>query len=83
VTNLILDQLTKHYGSVKALDGFTHEFAAGQVHALIGKNGSGKSTFVKMMSGAIQPTSGSIRIGDVDAKFSNPREAQMAGIATV
>ncbi|MGB5869842.1 MAG: sugar ABC transporter ATP-binding protein [Albidovulum sp.] len=83
MTDLILDQLTKHYGSVKALDGFVHEFAAGRVHALIGKNGSGKSTFVKMMSGAIQPTSGSIRIGDVETRFSNPREAQRAGIATV
>ncbi|KZM48984.1 sugar ABC transporter ATP-binding protein [Labrenzia sp. OB1] len=83
MTNLILDQLTRHYGSVKALDGFTHEFAAGQVHALIGKNGSGKSTFVKMMSGAIQPTSGSIGIGNAKIVFSNPREAQRAGIATV
>ncbi|MFV1494117.1 sugar ABC transporter ATP-binding protein [Phaeobacter sp. JH18-32] len=83
MSNLILYQLTKHYGSVKALDGFVHEFTAGQVHALIGKNGSGKSTFVKMMSGAIQPTSGSIRIGTVETRFSNPREAQEAGIATV
>ncbi len=83
MTSLTLDQLTKHYGSVKALDGFTHEFAAGKVHALIGKNGSGKSTFVKMMSGAIQPTSGAISIGTAKSVFSNPKEAQAAGIATV
>ena len=83
MTALVFDTLTKHYGPVKALDGFTHEFASGRVHALIGKNGSGKSTFVKMMSGAIQPTSGGIRLGDSRVEFADPREAQQAGIATV
>jgi len=83
MTQLSLNNLTKHYGAVKALEGFTHVFQAGQVHALIGKNGSGKSTFVKMMSGAIQPTEGTIGVGDKEAQFATPRQAQEAGIATV
>ena len=83
MTGLVIDRLTKHYDSVRALDGFSHEFAAGRVHALIGKNGSGKSTFVKMLSGALQPTSGEIRLGREPVSFANPREAQQAGIATV
>lgn len=83
MTELSLKDLTKHYGSVKALEGFTHVFEAGQVHALIGKNGSGKSTFVKMMSGAIQPTNGTIQVGESDVRFTTPRQAQDAGIATV
>ncbi len=83
MTELSLKDLTKHYGSVKALDGFTHVFEAGQVHALIGKNGSGKSTFVKMISGAVQPTRGTIHVGDSEANFTTPRQAQDAGIATV
>ncbi|MFS4580664.1 sugar ABC transporter ATP-binding protein [Phaeobacter sp. C3_T13_0] len=83
MTQLSLNNLTKHYGAVKALEGFTHVFEAGQVHALIGKNGSGKSTFVKMMSGAIQPTEGAISVGHNEAHFATPRQAQDAGIATV
>lgn len=81
--DLHLQGLTRHYGAVRALDSFTHVFAGGQVHALIGKNGSGKSTFIKMMSGAIQPTSGQIRLGDRPVMFRTPQDAFAAGVVTV
>ncbi|MEP1612140.1 MAG: sugar ABC transporter ATP-binding protein [Roseobacter sp.] len=85
MSDLELINLTKHYGDVKALDQFNHLFASGQVHALIGKNGSGKSTFVKMMSGAIAPTAGEIRIAGqtVKAAGADPRAAFARGLATV
>ncbi|MEP2639920.1 MULTISPECIES: sugar ABC transporter ATP-binding protein [Roseobacteraceae] len=85
MSDLELINLTKHYGDVKALDRFSHVFASGQVHALIGKNGSGKSTFIKMMSGAISPTVGEIRINgiSVDATSADPNQAFARGLATV
>lgn len=83
MVDLVLTGLTKHYGSVKALDQFTHSFESGKIHALIGKNGSGKSTFIKMMSGAITPTSGEIRVDGELVNFSSPMDAFDKGVVTV
>jgi ribose transport system ATP-binding protein len=80
---LELRHLTKHYGTVKALNDFSHSFAKGQVHALLGKNGSGKSTFIKMLAGAVQPTSGDIRVDGQLCSFAHPSDALKAGIVTV
>ncbi|TPP05492.1 sugar ABC transporter ATP-binding protein [Rhizobium glycinendophyticum] len=80
---LELRHLTKHYGSVKALNDFTHSFAKGQVHALLGKNGSGKSTFIKMLAGAVQPTSGEMLVDGRACSFTHPSDALKAGIVTV
>jgi ABC-type sugar transport system ATPase subunit len=80
---LELRHLTKHYGSIKALDDFCHSFAKGQVHALLGKNGSGKSTFIKMLAGAVQPTSGEILVDGRPCNFAHPSDALKAGIVTV
>ena len=52
--------LTKHYGGVQALTGVDFEIRTGDVVALVGDNGAGKSTFAKLISGAIAPTSGTI-----------------------
>ena len=57
-TLLKIDQLTKLYPGVRALDGFTCDFTEGEIHAIIGENGAGKSTLIKCISGAIQPDSG-------------------------
>lgn len=80
---LELRHLTKHYGTVKALNDFSHSFAKGQVHALLGKNGSGKSTFIKMLAGAVQPTSGEILVDGRSCSFTHPSDALKAGIVTV
>lgn len=82
-SDLHLRNLSKSYGSVRALADFSHTFEAGKAHALIGKNGSGKSTFVKMLSGATQPSSGTIYLGDNQLQFSAPADALSQGIATV
>lgn len=81
--DLTLVGLTRHYGPVKALDDFSHTFEGGKVHALIGKNGSGKSTFIKMLAGATAPSAGEIRLGDVPVAFAEPGDAFAAGIVTV
>ena len=83
MNGLHFEALTKHYGVVKALDNFTHSFAEAKVHALIGKNGSGKSTFINMLSGVIKPTSGKMKLGSMDLSFDNPADAFKAGIVTV
>lgn len=80
---LELRELTKRYGAVTALDNFSHRFEKGQVHALLGKNGSGKSTFIKVMSGATEPTDGQVLLDGKPCRFGNPSEALNAGIVTV
>lgn len=83
MSRLRFEDLTKHYGAVNALDQFTHIFEPAQVHALIGKNGSGKSTFIKMLAGAIQPTAGQMFLDDTGLLFQGPGDANAAGIVTV
>jgi ABC-2 type transport system ATP-binding protein len=57
------DGLTKRFGAVRALDGFTLDVAAGEVAGLVGHNGAGKSTFVDVVCGLVHPDGGEVRIG--------------------
>ncbi len=57
------DGVTKRYGAVRALDGFTLDVAAGEIAGLVGHNGAGKSTFVDVLCGLVRPDSGLVRIG--------------------
>ena len=76
-------QLRKHYPGVQALDGVDFSLAAGEVRALIGKNGAGKSTFVKILSGATHADSGSLFVQGRPIVIRGPSDAFAAGIATV
>ncbi|HEX6498620.1 MAG TPA: ABC transporter ATP-binding protein [Micromonosporaceae bacterium] len=58
--------LTKSYGEVSALAGFSLEVAAGEIVGLVGHNGAGKTTFVEIVSGLIQPDGGQVRIAGKD-----------------
>jgi ABC-2 type transport system ATP-binding protein len=58
--------LSKRYGTFTALDDFTFEVAPGEVVGLLGPNGSGKTTALRLMLGFLRPTSGSASIGDHD-----------------
>jgi ribose transport system ATP-binding protein len=80
---LTLHAVTKIYPSVMALNNLTVEFHGGEVHAVIGKNGSGKSTMVKVISGAVHPTKGEIRIDGRPVTVASPIDAFREGIATV
>ena len=75
--------IRKVYPGTVALTDFSATFVGGEVHALVGKNGSGKSTTVKILSGAEQPTSGEILIDGRPTRFHGPRDAMEQGIAMV
>jgi len=67
-----VNNISKHFGSLKALDGLSFEVQAGQVFGFLGQNGSGKSTTIRMLLSLIHPTSGSIQIfGDSIASNRN------------
>jgi ABC-type sugar transport system ATPase subunit len=73
----------KRYGHVEALRGADLEIMPGEIHALLGDNGAGKSTLVKALSGAVIPDAGTIEFHGRPVSFTNPREAQDAGVETV
>lgn len=73
----------KSYGPVNALAGVSTTVNAGQVTCVLGDNGAGKSTFIKMLAGAHTPSSGELLVDGEQVTFSSPRAALDAGIATV
>lgn len=68
---------------MKALDNVSISFEKGEVHALVGENGAGKSTFIKTISGAIRPTSGTIVMDGKEYSHLEPSQAIEMGIAVV
>jgi ribose transport system ATP-binding protein len=79
---ILVSAVRKIYGATVALDGASLTVAAGTVHALLGENGAGKSTMVKILSGLVQPNSGEIRIGGEVRSLKSPGVAQACGIQT-
>lgn len=75
--------LAKSFGPVSAISGVSLAVGAGQVLCLLGDNGAGKSTVIKILSGVHRPTSGQLLMEDRPVVFASPREALDAGIATV
>jgi len=73
----------KRYGNVLALGDVSTVVRAGQVTCVLGDNGAGKSTFIKIMAGAHQHTEGAMLVDGVPTTFGSPREALDRGIATV
>src|SRR5680860_667215 len=73
--------VTRRFDAVVALDDVSIAFYAGTVHALLGENGSGKSTGVRILTGALAPDEGSVLIDGQEVQFPTPRHAIAAGIA--
>jgi fructose transport system ATP-binding protein len=75
--------LVKRFGRVTALDGADLELYAGEVLAIIGDNGAGKSSLIKCLSGAMSPDEGEIWLDGEAVNFKRPQDAKAAGIETV
>jgi fructose transport system ATP-binding protein len=75
--------LVKRYGQVTALDGADFELRAGEILAVIGDNGAGKSSLIKALSGATIPDEGQIFLDGQPIHFKSPIDARRAGIETV
>lgn len=75
--------LSKRYGPIRALDNVSLQIHASEIVGLVGDNGAGKSTLINVLSGAIQPSSGTIMLGGVPVHFHSALDARDAGIETV
>jgi simple sugar transport system ATP-binding protein len=80
---LQLDNISKYFGPVIALNGVTLRLRRGEVHCLLGDNGAGKSTLIKTLAGVHAPDQGQYLVDGKPVRFRSPREALDMGIATV
>jgi len=78
-----LNGVTKVFGGTVAVSDVTIELRAGEVLALLGENGAGKSTCVKLLAGVYRPDAGEVVIGGRPTRFSSPLEAQHSGVAVM
>ncbi|MEX0725225.1 MAG: sugar ABC transporter ATP-binding protein [Planctomycetaceae bacterium] len=75
--------ISKHFGGVTALSGFSLDIQPGEFHALVGENGAGKSTLMKILSGVITDYDGELRLRGRPVRFRTTREAEHAGISII
>ncbi len=80
---LELENISKYYGNIIALTGVTTSVNAGEVTCVLGDNGAGKSTFIKIIAGAHQQSEGTLKVEGEEVMFDSPRDALARGIATV
>ena len=75
--------ISKQFGGVEVLSDIDLDLHAGEIHALLGENGAGKSTFAKILAGVHQPTRGSLRMNAMPVQVSSPIAAQRLGISLI
>jgi ABC-type sugar transport system ATPase subunit len=75
--------ISKQFGTTRALTDVSFEIAAGEIHALVGENGAGKSTLVRILGGATRPDQGRLFAGGHEYQFSSPHDAIAAGIIII
>lgn len=80
---VVVTNLTKTFGSLRANDSISLRFAAGQIHGVLGENGAGKSTLMKLLSGFLKRDGGSISLDGQVVELDTPAEALRAGIGMV
>lgn len=83
MTQLSLVKVSKIFGAAKVVDGVSVTVEPGKVHVLLGENGAGKSTVIKMMSGIYQPDEGHIEIDGETVRIPNVDAARKFGIAVI
>jgi L-arabinose transport system ATP-binding protein len=82
-SSLQLNEISKRFPGVRALDRVTFSAEPGSVHALIGENGAGKSTLLKILGGIYQPDSGSLMVDGTERQFVSAASSIAAGIAII
>ena len=80
---LLVRDIEKSFPGVRALSGVSFDGRPGEVHALLGENGAGQSTLIKIVSGVYQPDLGSILVDGGEVRFASPDDARRAGVATI
>jgi fructose transport system ATP-binding protein len=75
--------LSKHFGTVRAVEDVDLEIGHGEILAIVGDNGAGKTTLIKMLSGAIQPDSGEVAVEGAAVRIHGPLDARALGIETL
>ena len=80
---LSLEGIQKRFGGVRALKGVSFDLRPGEIHALVGKNGAGKFTLIKVLSGAHRPDGGRILLEGREVNFGSPRQSQALGIGII
>ena len=80
---LELKGITKIFPGVKALDNVHFQLKQGEIHALMGENGAGKSTFIKVITGVHRPEAGEIFLNGEKVEFKTPKDAQNHSIAAI
>ncbi|MDP1700559.1 MAG: ATP-binding cassette domain-containing protein [Aestuariivirga sp.] len=83
VAILELNNISKHFGAIQAVNDISLSLAAGEVVGLMGDNGAGKSTLVKMIAGNYRPSHGTMRMEDKELVMHKPVEARQHGIEIV
>jgi branched-chain amino acid transport system ATP-binding protein len=81
MTLLRVDDVSKRFGSLIAVDGVSLTIEPGELRAIIGPNGAGKTTFFNLISGFFAPTSGTIKLGDEDISALSPEARVARGMA--
>ena len=80
---LVMEQISKSFPGVQALNDVTFEVKRGEIHALVGENGAGKSTLMKILTGAIPRDSGTIYLRGQATEIDSPGRAQAQGISMI
>jgi branched-chain amino acid transport system ATP-binding protein len=81
MSTLVLERVSKRFGGVIAADNVSIDVPPGRITGLIGPNGAGKTTIVNLITGLMELTSGTIRLGDRDLTTTSPHEVSRAGLA--
>jgi ribose transport system ATP-binding protein len=76
-------QIVKSFPGVKAVQNFDLTIRAGEVHCLVGENGAGKSTMIKILSGEYHPDAGTLLVDGTPVHFASPLDARRAGISVI